>query len=165
MRRIILPSVICLALPPFSTLSHKRHDFRGKKIMNIRCVFWFRVQLLSEIFIILRRIQPDITTYLHRSMQSTRYSCEIWMKLEYPLLSFKKSSNKKLRENPSSRSWVIPFGRTDTTKLIVVFRNFVRVQKFYRVFTFSFLYGSQNNNFCFTCQQHIGLYINFRHSS
>jgi hypothetical protein len=39
MRRIILPSVACLAVPYFSTLSHKRHDFRGKKLLNIKCVF------------------------------------------------------------------------------------------------------------------------------
>ena len=31
MRRITLPSETCLAVLYFSTLSHKWHDFRGKK--------------------------------------------------------------------------------------------------------------------------------------
>jgi hypothetical protein len=97
--------------------------------MNTKCVFGFRVQLLSETFLILRRIQSDVTTYLNRHMQRIRYSCEISMELEYPWLSFEKSSNNKLHENPSSGSRVIPFGRTDTTKLTVVFRNFVKAPK------------------------------------
>jgi len=38
MRRIILSPVACLAVKYFSTLSHKRHDFRGKKLLNVQCV-------------------------------------------------------------------------------------------------------------------------------
>ena len=30
-----------LAPPHFSTLSHKRHDFRKRKLLNIKCVFLF----------------------------------------------------------------------------------------------------------------------------
>jgi hypothetical protein len=51
MRRIILSSVACPALPYFSTLSHKRHDSREKKVLNIICVFWFFLQLLCETFL------------------------------------------------------------------------------------------------------------------
>jgi hypothetical protein len=45
MRRIILSSVTCLALPHFSTLCYKRHDFR-KKLLNMKYVFWFSLQNL-----------------------------------------------------------------------------------------------------------------------
>ena len=38
MRRIILSSVASPAAQYFSTLSHKRHDFRDKKLLKIKCV-------------------------------------------------------------------------------------------------------------------------------
>jgi hypothetical protein len=41
----------------------------------------------------------------------------------------KKSSNIKFHQNPSSRSRVIPCGRTDITKLIVAFRNCANAPK------------------------------------
>jgi len=32
----------------FRMLSHKRHNFR-KKLLNIKCLFWFSVQLYGEV--------------------------------------------------------------------------------------------------------------------
>ena len=49
MRPLILPSVACLSLPYFSTLSHKRYDFR-KNVIELNYVYWFSLQILSTIF-------------------------------------------------------------------------------------------------------------------
>ena len=70
MRRIILLAVACLALQYFSTLSHKRHDFRKKKLLNIKCVFRLH-NVLSESFLILRRSQRDIFINVRE------YSCNV----------------------------------------------------------------------------------------
>jgi hypothetical protein len=46
MRRIILSSVTCLALPYFSTLSHKRHDFRKTITKHKICVLMFSTSFI-----------------------------------------------------------------------------------------------------------------------
>ena len=61
-----LSSVACLALPYFSTLSHKQHDF-WKKLLKIKCTNLFFSTNFSEIFLILRRIQQDIFISVRRS--------------------------------------------------------------------------------------------------
>jgi hypothetical protein len=53
MRHIILSSVACPAVQYFSSLSHKMHDFRGKKLLHIKSVFRFSLQLLFETFLFL----------------------------------------------------------------------------------------------------------------
>jgi len=55
-------SVLC-----FTTLSHTWHGLEGGGgILNIRSVFWFSLQILSETFLIVRT-RWDITIKLHRS--------------------------------------------------------------------------------------------------
>jgi len=44
-----------------------------KKLLNIKCVFWFSLQLLSETFLILRRYERDVMINVH------------WSSLTYPL--------------------------------------------------------------------------------
>ena len=56
----ILSHVACPALQHFSTLSHKRHDFRGGELLNIICVFWFSQQLLSATVLLLRGTERNI---------------------------------------------------------------------------------------------------------
>jgi hypothetical protein len=65
LRSIILSSVAWLAVPYFSILSHKRQDFR-KKVIEHKMGVCLSL-LLSEIFLILRRIQRDTVACVQRS--------------------------------------------------------------------------------------------------
>jgi hypothetical protein len=123
----VFSSVACPTLPYFSTLSHKRNDFGEKVIEHEMCVLIFSTNL-SETFLILRRIQPDIITNVHRP------SCKLPVILAKFLLTFdgsrwifEKSSNIKFHENPSGGSpncYRSTDGSTDVTKQTVVIRNF-----------------------------------------
>ena len=66
MRHFVM--LACPALQYFSTLFHKRHDFRKKKkLLNLKCVIRVRLQILSETFLILRRTERDMTQSVYRS--------------------------------------------------------------------------------------------------
>jgi hypothetical protein len=60
MPRIILLSVSCSALIFFPTFSYKQYDFQKKKLLNVKRMFWYPLQHLSEIFLIVRRTRWDI---------------------------------------------------------------------------------------------------------
>jgi len=96
MCRTILSTVSCRTVPYFPTLSQKRHDFRGeRKWLNIKYVFIFSSQLLSETSRILRRIMRDIICVNRSSSEVPLFLPdfdEIWIfstdlkKLNYQIL-------------------------------------------------------------------------------
>ena len=65
MFRVTLASVTCPTVPQFSTLSTNGAIFE-KKVLNTKFVFWFSVQRVSQIFLILRRIQRHFTIHVRR---------------------------------------------------------------------------------------------------
>ena len=61
-------------------------------------------------------------------MESTRFSCQILMKLEFSRQIFEQISKCKISLSPPSGSPVVPCEQTDM-KLLVAFRNFATAPK------------------------------------
>jgi hypothetical protein len=88
----------------------------GKKLLNICRVFWFCLQYLSEIFLILRRIQQDIIINVHRSSHTVNIYFFFFLlswNLNFLGRFSKKNSNIRFYENPSTRGHVVPCVQTD----------------------------------------------------
>jgi len=64
MRHIVLSSVAFLAEPYFSTLSHKRHNFRKKIIGHEICVLIFSTTTVSDCLILRRTERDAIVVYV-----------------------------------------------------------------------------------------------------
>ena len=129
---IVLSSVACLPLVNFSKPSYERRDLRGKNVANTKCIFWFSLQRLSEIFLIQRRTERD--------MNSRYIKCRLFLsnkkKLEFSGQIFEKII-KHFHENPFSGNRMFHADRqtdrrtdgrtdrrTDMTKLIFAFSYF-----------------------------------------
>ena len=52
----------------FFALSHKGTIFEGK-LLNIKCMFWFSLQLLSETCLILRRTERDMIEKIYNGLR------------------------------------------------------------------------------------------------
>jgi len=122
----ILEFVVCPDLQCLSKLSHKGHDFLKKKLLNVQCVFSFFSTILSERFLILRRIERDVIQQVCWS------SCKVGvifvrfqLNLNFLYIHVKNtqmSNYTKIRQLGAELFDVDR--RTDMTKLIAAFRNF-----------------------------------------
>jgi hypothetical protein len=121
----ILSSAATLSPPYFSTLSHKRHEFREKS-------YGAYLQLLFETSVILRTDQRDVIINVETS------SCKapvIFVAFSWNLNFsdiFSKKKNLKYRFikiRPAGVELFHADGQTDMTKLRVAFRNFANAPK------------------------------------
>ena len=85
----VFSSLASPALQYSSTLSHKDAIF-GKILLNIKCVLWFSLQVLSETFLILRRVKQNVITNVYWYV-TYRYYCPILRKLEFYRNIFKNA--------------------------------------------------------------------------
>jgi hypothetical protein len=77
MRRVILPSVACPAVPYSSALPHNRHQFQKKNYRTQNVCFDFIYNFCLKIFILLSRTERG-SNFIVR-----KYSCEVPTIVEY----------------------------------------------------------------------------------
>ena len=127
LRHIVTSFVAPLSPPYFSTLSHKRCDFR-KNVTEHKMCFDFLYNFGLKHFPFcgeFNQISSEMSKRLH--VKCSLFS-RISMKLEFSRHIFEKRSNIKFHQNPSIGSLVVPSGQKDM-KLIVAFRNFANAPK------------------------------------
>ena len=126
----VLSSVACPALQHFSTLSHKRYDFRRKVTEHKMCVLISSTTFVWNVFHSKKNWARYDQKCILVFMQSARYSCPILKNLEFSRQIFEKNIqiSNFMNLRPVGAEFV-PCGRTDTTKLIVAFRNFSKAPK------------------------------------
>jgi hypothetical protein len=127
----ILSSVDCLALQYFSKLSHKRHDFRKKKVSEhiLMCVLIFSITSVWNISHSKKKLaRYDNKMYVGRHVKYL-FSCTILMKLEFSRQFSKNPGIPNFMKRRQVRAELfhadgLTDRRTDMTKLIFAFCNF-----------------------------------------
>ena len=126
----LLSSVAYPALQYCSMLSHKRHDFRRKIVEHKMCVLIFS-KLSSEAFLILRITDRDVIRNVYWSSRKLPVILvRFWLNLHFRYIFSKNtqiSNFTKIRQ--VGAEFFQADGRTDMTKLIVAFHNFVNAHK------------------------------------
>ena len=130
MHHIILSSAACLAVQYFSTLSHKRHDFRKKKLnIKLFCVFPYNFLLIHfSLYEEFKKIWSQV--YLGRHV-TYLLSCQILSNLNF-LYKFSKTTqlSNPTKICPVGSKLFHADGRTNRhEKQIAAYRNFANAPK------------------------------------
>ena len=105
--------IICgLPVPIFFHIISQTARFSGEKLLNIKCVSWFSIQLQSKTCLILNRIQRFIVTNLKTSLCKIPVIFVIFQSNSNFLDRFLKTWNIKFYQNPSSGRRVVRCGQT-----------------------------------------------------
>ena len=96
----------------FSTLSHKRHDFRKKVTEHKMCFLIFSTTSVWNIYHYKKNRSRLDPIRIFISIQGTFYSCRILIKLEF-FCRFSDNKKIKLHENPSTGRPFVPSGWAD----------------------------------------------------
>jgi hypothetical protein len=105
---------ICLAVPDFFTLTHKRHGFLIYIyiyiLLNMKCEFWFFYNFYRKI----SHSKKNSGTFYHKCinlfMYRTRYFCHMLNETWIFFVDFQNFPNIKFLENPTIGSRVVPCG-------------------------------------------------------
>ena len=140
---VILSSVACPAPQYFSTSSHKRHYFRGggEFTEHEMCVLTFST-ILSETFLILRRIKRDVIINVYRLHVKYRFFTVRFKKKDLNYLNVFSRITHEIKwktvqwelscsmptDEQTDRQQTVD-GQTDMTMLMVAFGNFVKAPK------------------------------------
>ena len=101
---------------PWLCVIFPREMINGTIFVKKKLCFLYFLYLLSETFLILRRIQRDIN--VHRCLRSARYFCQILIKLASTRHIFEKFSDIEFNENPCGGSQVGPCLQTERHDVI-----------------------------------------------
>jgi len=146
----MLSLAACPSLHYFSTLFHKRHDFRNKFIEHKVWVLIFSTTFVWKLSQCKKNWARYDQTCIIEFMYSTSYTCQILMKLEFSRPVFEQCTNIKYHENPFSGSRIVPCGRTDMMKLTVALRSLAKAPKKAQI-------RRRGDTKCCPCKRTIGL--------
>ena len=127
-----MPSVACPAKQYFSILFHKRQDF-GKTLLNTKCVLISSPKMSETLLISKRTERHLIKNVLWSSSKVPLLLSDCNVTVTVSIISNNTQISVTITTCPvtvqlfHADRWM--YGRTDTTKLIVAFRNFAKRTK------------------------------------